>query len=335
MTRDLRSRIRGCLVGQALGDAFGFPVEGYGPDVCRPYADAHLGPDATLPRGRSPFPFGQITDDTQLARELVLSYVQQHTFDPADYARRIAVLFEQERVVGRGLATEEAAQRLQCGVPWNEAGTPAPSAGNGSAMRAAPIGIFFHADGAQRARTACEQSQITHRDPRCLAGSVAIAEATALALRGDVPLEAWPSVIAGAMIPIDPGFAACVADLARWVQLEPDEAAARIARAGLPNDHEDDWRGISPFVVGSVTWSLYAFLKSPEDPLRALHVAIAVGGDVDTTAAMTGAIAGAHLGLAAWPSELTRHIQDQGAWRETEWLELADRLCASVDVSRS
>ena len=43
-------------------------------------------------------------------------------------------------------------------------------------------------------------------------------------------------------------------------------------------------------------------------------VAIAVGGDVDTTAAMTGAIAGAHSGIKAIPADLTRRLNDQGTW---------------------
>jgi ADP-ribosylglycohydrolase len=42
-------------------------------------------------------------------------------------------------------------------------------------------------------------------------------------------------------------------------------------------------------------WSIYAFLRAPDDYLDTVCVAIAAGGDVDTTAAMAGAIGGVRL----------------------------------------
>jgi ADP-ribosylglycohydrolase len=83
--------------------------------------------------------------------------------------------------------------------------------------------------------------------------------------------------------------------------------------------------GISPFVVGSVLWSLYAFLRHPGDYWEAVLTSIAVGGDVDTTAAMTGAIAGAHLERAALPDALVAKLEDQGTSREPELTALAER----------
>jgi hypothetical protein len=49
------------------------------------------------------YPFGQYSDDSQLARELVLSIVDRGKFDAVDYAGRIAALFREDRIVGRGL----------------------------------------------------------------------------------------------------------------------------------------------------------------------------------------------------------------------------------------
>jgi hypothetical protein len=72
----------------------------------------------------------------------------------------------------------------------------------------------------------------------------------------------------------------------------PARAVDWIGRVGLQPDYTDFWNGISPFVTSSVLWSLYSFLRSPDDYWEAICTAIAVGGDVDTTAAMTGAIAG-------------------------------------------
>ena len=107
------------------------------------------------------------------------------------------------------------------------------------------------------------------------------------------------------------------------MRLAPEEAAGPIARAGLAAHHRDAWEGISPFVVASVAWSLYAFLRTPDDYWEAVLTAIAGGGDVDTTAAMTGAIAGARGGLAAVPDGLARRLNDRGTWTYDELVGLA------------
>ena len=327
-----RDRYRGCLLGQALGDALGFAVEGQPPQVCTLQLQALR---EGRPLGREPFGFGQYTDDTQLARELALSLADCNGFDPVDHARRLAAMFTEQRIVGRGKATENAARRLAAGVPWHEAGEPPPQAGNGSAMRAAPVGLWYHADPRELVRVAVDQGRTTHRDPRASAGAVAIAGAVALALRGDdasgagraLDAAAFCRTLAGWVGSVDAGFGEAVAALPRSVASDPLLALSTIQSSG--KDFDDRWPGISPFVVGSVLWSLYAFLRSPDDFQAAMVLAIGVGGDVDTTAAMTGAIAGARLGAAALPSKLVRQLQDQGTWRHGELSKLADRLHAA------
>ena len=236
-------------------------------------------------------------------------------FAAADYAGRVAAIFAEDRIVGRGRSTEAAARRLAAGVPWQMAGTPPPAAGNGSAMRAGPIGLIFHDDPERLVAAAHDQGRVTHADPRCSAGAVAIAGAVALALDA-APLDTTAflgtlSKWAGA---IEPSLAAYLEDLAGWVALPPDEAVARIAGTGYEPGMGEPWPGISPFVIPSVLWSLYAFLRTPDDYWQAVCAAIAVGGDVDTTAAMTGAIAGARAGLAAIPADLAACLNDRGTW---------------------
>ena len=87
----------------------------------------------------------------------------------------------------------------------------------------------------------------------------------------------------------------------------------------------DEGRGISPFVTTSVLWSLYSFLRSPEDYWETVRTAIVVGGDVDTTAAMAGAISGAYLGLDAIPERWARRVTDWGTWGYDELVELTNR----------
>lgn len=197
-------------------------------------------------------------------------------------------------------------------------------------MRAGPVGLLF-ADEPERiarvARVARDQGFITHRDPRCSAGAVAGAGAVALAAAGVVERLEFLSKLAGLVRPVEGGFAELLKELSNTVSLPPEEAARRISPLGLDRgaaELAEDWSEITPFVIPSVLWSLYSFLKSPDDYWETIKTAIAVGGDVDTTAAMAGAISGAYLGVEAVPQDLARRLTDRGSWGFDELRALAD-----------
>jgi ADP-ribosylglycohydrolase len=330
MAADRLDRYAGALVGQALGDALGFVVEGQGAAICRRHVQAALHERRTGWR-RPPFESGQYSDDTQLARELAASLVSRRGFDPNDYARRIAVLFVEGRIVGRGLTTEQAALRIAAGVPWHAAGTPAPAAGNGSAMRVAPLGLLHAHDLDALRDEAAAQGRITHADARCTAGTLAIARAVAGAVRGELAdSRALAAAMADWAAPHDPVLAEALRQLPDWLALAPEAAAARIAPLGLAPGElpAEAGHAIGPFVTPSVAWSLYAALRSPDDYEAAVATAIAVGGDVDTTAAMTGAIVGAAVGLQRLPQPLARQVHDLGRDGYEELLALAGALAA-------
>jgi ADP-ribosylglycohydrolase len=329
-----KERFSGCLVGQCLGDSLGFPVEGSPPDTCSQYVREELG---SFQRGgpcpsRRACSVGQYTDDSQLARELMQSYAAHGRLKPDDYAARIAAIFSESRIVGRGLATDASARRLLQGVPWDEAGAPAPSAGNGSAMRAGPVGLLYGDDLPEMIRVAHDQGRITHKDNRCSAGAIAIAGAVALASRpSDVHVESFIRQLSEWVLPMDRPFAQDLLGLVHWVGLPSEEAVQLISRCGSP-DFEDNWKWISPFVVPSVLWSLYCFLRTPKDYWATISTAIEVGGDVDTTAAMAGAISGAHLGLDRLPIAAAHQLTDQGTWGFEPLVELAHR-CHALKIA--
>lgn len=335
MTADLAAlvveadRFSGCLVGQAVGDALGFLVEGCPPDECAAYVEQALRPRRLPGEGRDPFEIGQYTDDTQLARELARSLVERGRLDPADYAARVAALFTEDRIVGRGRATASAAYRIARGVPWQDAGAPAPAAGNGSAMRAAPIGLFYRDEPDALIAAVHEQGRITHRDPRCTAGAIAIAGATAIVVgEEEVHAASLCTTLSDWTRPFDPVLAEAIRELPLWIQLPPDRAVKTIAPIGSEPTYTDGWQGISPFVTSSVLWSLYCVLRSPTDYWQVICDAIAVGGDVDTTAAMAGAIAGACVGLGRIPREAAILATDQGTWGFDELVHLGRELHA-------
>ena len=317
-------KVAGCLIGQCVADALGFILEGSGTERCTIFAEYHLGRNLKIPLGRSPFPFGQYTDDSQLARELMLSFVARRGFVPADYAARISRLFQLDKVVGRGAATEASATRLAGGAEWQNSGTPPPSAGDGSAMRAAPIGLICSDDPRRLSMQAHVQSVITHLDPRCSAGAAAIAGAVGYVVRNpNLDLSKFVVHVAKHASEFHEGFGEILLQLTDWVLLPPD-TVLRLVRdctaTGSPHSH---WPGISPYVVPAVTWSLYSFLRTPESYVDTIRTAIACGGDVDTTAAMAGAISGAFLGLDAVPRVFASKLTDEGEWGYSALLDLA------------
>jgi ADP-ribosylglycohydrolase len=321
-----QDQFSGCLIGQCLGDALGFVVEGFSPAACERYVEDFLKTGRFGEFGRFPFPFGQYSDDSQLARELLQSFAARSTFDPEDYAERIMRIFAEQRIVGFGYSTKEAVKRLFQGIPWHESGAPPPSAGNGSAMRAAPVGLMYFDDPQALLRTAHDQGRITHRDPRCSAGAVAVSGAVAQVL-GEKSISPGPFIatLAEWTRTVEPEMASEIEKLPALLTTEPREAAAIISQAGIDAEYIDDeeWKGISSFVVSSVLWSLYAFLRTPEDYIETIYTAIAAGGDTDTTAAMAGAVSGAYLGIGAIPTDLSRHLTDRETWGFDELVGLA------------
>jgi ADP-ribosylglycohydrolase len=315
------------LLGVALGDALGFPVEGYPPAITERYVSQFLLAGLAGQWKHYPFEFGQYSDDTQMTRSIIESINHCQGFDPEDVAHRFARLYETNKIIGQGRSTQEAVQRLIHGVPWKKAGTLPPTAGNSSTTRSLAIGLYLYQQPEEMVQAAYDQSWITHQDPRCLAGAVTVAGATALALTSEniEPPEFINQLLSWSR-PISQEFADQLGQLPRWLDLLPEHAAGLIARAGIEESYQDNWHGISPFVTSSVIWSLYAFLKTPDDYWETICTAIAAGGDADTTAAIAGGIAGAHLGMAQLPVHLVRQLNDQGRWSQEKLTVLTDDL---------
>lgn len=324
-------QLTGSLLGLALGDALGAVVEAHPPDDARRYVETCLREGIVPARGREAFPFGQVTDDTQLARELLQSIADSGRFDPPHFASRVLNLVASGRLIGGGPAAINTARQLALGIPWHEAGMPAPYAGNGAAMRAGPLGVLFGDDVGTLSRVATDQARVTHLDPRCAAGALAIAGAAAIAARRErirpmeflVELSDWVE-------PLDSGFAATLWGMSSWVGLPPDAAAGFLRDQGLEPDLQGGWRGVSSFVTSSVCWSLYAFLQAPESYWDGICIAIQVGGDTDTMAAMTGSILGGRHGAAAVPADFCDHLTDAGAWRADDLVRLSHSCIARL-----
>lgn len=316
-------QFQGALLGCALGDAVGAWAERRPAAEAKNFATYFIREFdfSKVGKHHHGMRFGQYTDDTQLTRELVLSLIDERGFVPEDFASRIARIFAQDAVVGYGGATQQAAARLIKGAAWDESGTPPPRAGNGAAMRAGPIGLFFYYDVTKCVEAARNQAIITHKAPMSVAGAMTVAVATAMATTASKDTtgpheQGWWSWLAAHVQCENREFAQDIRNLtkicfdgrkrAKWKAGDDDEFAA--AREYVLEGDDESWEGVSPYARSSVLWSLYCVMASPTDVWRTIELAVAVGGDSDTIAAMAATIVGAHIGIKKFPAKVLKEI---------------------------
>jgi ADP-ribosyl-[dinitrogen reductase] hydrolase len=302
---DLKSRFVGCLVGCAVGDALGAPFEGYWEHQL-PGRKALLSGFAEV----EGYPRGQYTDDTQLTLATVESIVRQRELAPADIARSIASLWKNNSVVGPGGACTFAAHAYLRTRDWTTCGAPVGQAGNGTAMRTAVLGLYFHRDPECLPAAVADISRITHQDPRSVAGGIAIAKAAQLLATHDAVDEAsFCGAIADAIRPFEATFAGLIESLPARLREDRETALHAIAWAGSSKP-EFSRPIITPFVIPTVLAALWAVLQHKSSWTAAVSEAIHLGGDVDTLGAIVGALAGIKLGHSAIPADLASGVLD-------------------------
>lgn len=274
-------RAAGCLVGLAVGDALGFPLEGLS---ARRIARRFGRPQRFRFLGRRGF----VSDDTEqavMAAESALASAG----DPQQAARRFS-----RRLVGWfwtippgvGLATLRACLKMSLGLPGGVS-----SAGNGAAMRAAPLGLL-PLDASGRRALVEALSRVTHLDARAVDGARAVAEATArLREGGDAD---WP------------GLRDQLPELDGRLEERLDRAWALREASGEEAARE---LGVTGYVLHSVPLAFWALWRRPPGFLEGLHAVVLLGGDADSTGAMAGALLGTRFGLGGLPPELAGNLE--------------------------
>jgi len=306
---DLRDGFRGALLGTFVGDALGAPVEGLSPArLKREFGEIR----EMLPgrRGR-----GTYTDDTQMMIALAEWLLEESEPTAESLARRILESYDPSRGYGRGMTN--LMRHLRAGEDWEtaaEAVFPRGSFGNGAALRVAPCAALLHEDAEALDRLVEASAIATHPHPLGVAGAVLQARQIALAFgsRG------------GSVDPI----AFAVTLRSSTVSLEFRQkvrAVEECLESGAGPDTVRGRLGCNSTALGSVGTALFCFLAHLESFEDAVVYAASLGGDTDSVAAMTGAIAGAWHGARAIPERWRAALEDgpKGA-RYVE--SLADRL---------
>lgn len=288
----LTERLRGTLIGTAVGDALGLPAEGLGPARIRRLWHGDW-------RMRLVFGRGLLSDDTEHTFA-VAQALAAHPDDAALFQRALAARLRWWFLAlpaGVGLATARACIKL-C-LSFSPAKSGVFSAGNGPAMRSALIGVFFYADPAQRIEFVRAATRLTHTDPKAETAAQAVAAAAACAANGasrDEFIGALPTFSS------EPEWSRAVGLLR--AHLAASDSTADFANAlGLGG-------GVTGYAFHTVPVALFAWLRHPGDFAAALTSALACGGDTDTVGAIVGGIAGAALGADAIPAQWKYRIRD-------------------------
>ncbi|MFF2655182.1 ADP-ribosylglycohydrolase family protein [Streptomyces sp. NPDC058045] len=300
-------RVRGAVLGSAVGDALGAPFEFGPPDA---YTGRFPGGVGEMCGGGGWDP-GEATDDTQMAVLVGESLLECGGLDLPD-------IFDRFRRWAAGDPKDIGLQTravLGSGDPWDTAAARhfqlnGQAAGNGSLMRAATPAVYFARGGRDATMAAARRiAALTHGDRAAWEGTAVLHELLRVALDGGDPSAAVPRTLAE----VHPDHRE------RWaVVLDP---GWHPARATEPNG------AVWP-CLGSALWALRT-TGSFEESLAA---AIDLGGDTDTVAAVTGALSGAVYGAGAIPADWTGplHLPLPGfgtrILRTADFLTLADGL---------
>ena len=265
------------LLGGAIGDALGIFAEGkllnY-PSLINWDGKTFLGSEY---HGLKP---GQYSDDTMFSMCVAQSLINNDGFNPDDLSKRYVELFTSKTIRGYGKTTLMAISSLIEGKHWSESGV-AGSFGNGTAMRAAPFGVYFRDDLPMVIEVCKVDSAITHASEEAEAGSIAIGLSAALAAQNDT--ENLLDRIHKALP--DSKVKSIIYTLGSLVAANHIPASSALRVLGTKAD-----------VRQTVPAALYCFLKF-DNYNEAVLAAIKAGGDTDTTAAIVGALFGAKLGM--------------------------------------
>ena len=289
----------GGLLGLAIGDALGMPVEGWpAAKIAERYGTLDGYRLRVLADGTEAAS-GEFTDESEVALSIVESLTTNGgRLDPDLIGARMVFLAKGESRHWLGEATRAALDRAEdtgsFEVPLRD---DDPATGD-VASRGVPIGLLhsvgrFDAD--QLRQDAERVARLTHGSPAAIAAVTAVACGVNLAARGEIPPADWAAESANF--------------LATGELAEAMARAADVHASGAPVAEALAMMGTGAAATESVP---AAFLAAMAASLfeEAVFTAVNAGGDADTVGAIAGALAGARFGASGIPQAL---IDDLGS----------------------
>lgn len=240
-----------------------------------------------------------LTDDTQLTVATCEAIVMSGKVEPERIAEHFARWFKRKKLTGLGGATTKALSELVQGGHWALVGRKGEmAAGNGAAMRVAPLGFLLDVTSERDRVTVRDVCRITHHNDEAYAGALAVVSAVSLAVYG-----AWEGTT-----PLLERVAKQIPDTRVREQIETiGRAPADTEISSIAKQY-----GCSGYVVESVPLALFAAQSIKRGFRTMVTDVVRCGGDSDTNASIAGQIAGAVLGFEGLPSRFVARVQMQG-----------------------
>ncbi len=301
------------LIGKAIGDAMGMPFE------TKRWNDPSILAWDGHSYGASEFHKlnpGQWTDDTGMALALTESLFkhqydvrEKRGFDPERTAACYTLWYNSPKFRGAGQTTRKALENLKNGVPWYQSGELG-ALGNGTAMRIAPLGVFYKDEPTRLMKAAKLDAIITHDGHEAQQGSIAMAMGVALLLNGvkrEEILESLRHILEPSRLLDNINLIASNKTI--YDTLKNKDYERNLDRNGGNRIISQLILGNKYTVVEAVPRAFYVFVATRSFE-EAIELAIRGGGDTDTVAAMVGALAGAYYGLDAIPDSYIKPIEN-------------------------
>ncbi len=308
-----RDKIKGGLIGLCVGDALGVPVEGYSRKALKKNPVTGMSG-----YGSHNQPAGTWSDDSSLAFCLAESLAAG--FDLEDIADKfVKWLYEgywnpYGNTFGIGRTTYISISKLKQGAsPLDSGGEDEGSNGNGSLMRILPLAFYLKDEAMDKKIELIHKvSAITHAHPRSLVACAIYVQFAIEVIRGNELADSYNRAIE---------------KIRGYYTGEPYlgelKVFKRIMDGNIGNLKQEEINS-SGYVLDTLEASLWCLLNynSYEDSVLA---AVNLGHDTDTTAAVTGGIAGIYYGMEAIPDVWIKALP-----RKEDIVKLAGRLYESI-----
>mgnify|MGYP001564498191 CR=1 FL=1 len=349
-------RFQGALIGTRIGDSMGLPWETMTPKAIRKITGPEGITTFVSPQQRSDAPAwarklaslkpGDHSDDWQMTRAGAKSLIRCRELNLEDLAR--AYIDEMNAChLGWGGTTKHGLREIErwfkssgregrrpgdfCQPSLNP--KPGTGAGNGVAMRIAPIGlwwswIFWVRDNTPLlaghfSKEVWEVGGLTHPHPLASFGAHIIATTIArLASQDGPPIEGRDllrmcgDIGMRDLLGMEVGFTPEVGFVPMEYPLARTSIFYRFMRVvlgqafGSSDEDPVTHPGTSSYVMDSVPFAITTFLRHPTDFRAALKEAVEAGGDTDTNAAIVGSLVGANVGIEGIPQEWRTFRED-------------------------
>lgn len=295
MTKDI-GRVRGAMYGVAVGDALGAPLE---------FMDAgsiqrqHGTVREMIGGGWLNVMPGEVTDDTQMTLcvahgicnspdnpvasvgENFLRWVDSR---PKDIGATCASSIARARYIASESCLPDANDWYASALETHNA-MGQMSAGNGSLMRTAYIGLYYDTSETVLEKAA-QISEMTHHDPLATEACVAYSEAVYSLVRENDADERW----------------LIMCDVIERIAGNRYDFSILSSDLFMPHP--------SGYVVDSFSAALHCICTTGNFE-EAVVKAVNLGGDADTIGAITGGLAGALYGYEAIPKRWTAHLSQK------------------------